>query len=372
MYIKKFTAEQYRNIESCDLAFSPGVNLLCGKNAQGKTNVIEGIYTFARGKSFRAGTETELVKFGENGYHLSVTFEDREREQTLSYRFAGGVRTRMRNGGKVRALSEYLGVFRAVLFCPEHLMLIKGGPSERREFLNIAVSQCHPLYLSQYREYGKVLENRNCLLRSASKGGYFDYDECLAWSEKMAQSAADIHMRRLSYLDGIQPYAETFLHDISGGRETLSIRYVSENPETTREGVYAWYRQALTSHIDRECQAGCSLYGVHRDDMECLLDGVSARMYASQGQQRSIVLALKLAEGEYARSVTGEYPVFLFDDVLSELDEGRRAYVLSRHGERQMVLTSCERSETYVDRIITVEGGRYVPSYRCREDGPSE
>ena len=358
MYITEFQALQYRNIAAATLSFRPGVNLLWGDNAQGKTNLLEGIYTFARGKSFRLATDAELCRFGERGYSLSLSCVTKARTVSLAYRFQGGVRERLLGGAPVSRLSEMIGHFRAVLFCPDHLQLVKGGPGERRLFLNIAISQIDRLYLHALSRYEKLLANRNSLLKAAQKGLYLDRDLIGAYSEGMAEAGEEIHRARLNYITQLNEEAGALLHALSGERERLCLTYQSDVPGGTRED----YLKRLTSSLDREVAAGCTLFGVQRDEMAIAINGRDARTYASQGQARSVVLALKLGEGEAARRIGGEYPVFLFDDVLSELDEGRRAFLLSGAGERQIIMTSCERRgfEGVAANEICVKNGSYA------------
>ena len=364
MILSSFTAENYRNIEQAALHFTPGVNLLFGQNAQGKTNVLEGIYTFARGKSFRAASDADQVRFGERGFRIGIGFHSDGREKSLSYRYYDGQRKREKNGAPV-TLHEMMGQFRAVLFFPEHLSLAKGGPAERRLFLNIAISQLDRVYIKALSDYGKNLENRNALLKMASKTGYLDQNELAAFSDRLALSAAAIYTRRISYIERLSFYARAHARVMSGGREELTLFYEGDLPTGT-EDVYGFYRDLFSSEIGREIAAGTTLFGPHRDDMEIKLGELSLRSFGSQGQQRTAVLALKMAEGDVSRERTGEFPVFLFDDVLSELDEKRRAYILSDMGEKQMIMTACERAGTdgFVSNVIYTEGGRYDPSHR--------
>lgn len=363
MVLSSFSARHFRNIEDCKLSFTSGVNLLVGENAQGKTNVLEGIYLFARGKSFRGGSEREMTQFGNDGFSLAIDFHDGRREQTLTYSYEAGNRRREKNGAPIR-LKEMLGVFRAVLFYPEHLQIVKGSPEKRRDFLNIAVSGTDPSYITLYANYVKILENRNALLKGASKGLPLDRDELIAWSESLAAAATEIYLRRRAYLTGFSTRAQEMLRDISSERETLFLRLEADVDGETPEGVLEDYRACFLNHFERECAAGCTLFGPHRDDIEIRLSDLDARVYASQGQQRSIVLALKLAEGEYVRDKTGDDPVFLFDDVLSELDASRRAYLLGTGKERQLILTSCEENiGQEVNHVIRVSGGNYVSAY---------
>ena len=368
MRIKRFRAENFRNIECCDISFCPGVNLLYGKNAQGKTNVVEGIYYFSRGKSFRGREDKELVKFGSEGFRISLDFSDECGDGSLEYAMLGKERLRKKNGYKINKVTEMIGSFKAVLFYPDNLSLVKDGPEERRGFLNVAASSCYPMYIKYYTDYKKALENRNCILKMMQRGLYIDRTELDSWSSSMAEYASYIHIFRKDYVERLTKYAGEVLNDISDGGEELSLSYESHIPDniTDRLDIKREYERILSESLDREIGAGITLYGPHRDDLEILINGKSARSYASQGQQRSIVLALKLSEGEVIKEMFGEYPVFLFDDVLSELDEKRRKYVLEGRGDRQIIITCCEPNEClgFTDNEIEVTGGRYVSSHR--------
>ena len=365
MIIKRLTAENFRNIESCDIEFGRGVNLLHGKNAQGKTNAVEAIYLFSRGRSFRAREDKDLVRFGTEGFRLRIEYEDKDGDGSLEYALFGRERRRRKNGYKVSKVTEMLGSFKAVLFYPDDLGLVKDGPEERRGFMNVAAAQCFPAYMKHYSDYKLALENRNAILKLAAKGIYFDEREFISWSESMAEYASYIYMARAEYVKRLEVHAKGVLADISSGEEELSLSYKSDIADgtklTDRLAVRDEYVRIFTENSEKERLAGVSLYGVHRDDLEIFINGKSARLFASQGQQRSIVLALKLAEGEVTREMCGEYPVFLFDDVLSELDETRRKYVLDGVGERQIIITSCEPDECYgyTECEINVEKGSF-------------
>ncbi len=368
MIIKKFRASDFRNIKSCDIEFSPGVNLLHGNNAQGKTNCIEGIYLFSRGRSFHAKEDAELIRFGQEGFRIFIEYETSDGTQTLEYALFGRDRLRKKNGYKIGKVSDMIGSFRSVLFYPDDLKLVKGGPEERRNFLNVAISQCYPSYIKYYSSYKKALENRNCLLKFAMKGMYIDEREISSWSESMAEYASYIYLMREEYIERLTHYAGLTMSDISDSTERLSLSYESDIASGIRDRalVIEEYRRVFSENLARETAAGVSLFGPHRDDIKITLNEKEARTFASQGQQRSVVLSLKLAEGEVIREICGEYPVFLFDDVLSELDEKRRKYVLTGTKDKQVIITSCEPDEFYgyVDLEIDVSGGEYVSSHR--------
>ncbi len=344
MVIKKLKAENFRNIKKCEIELSPGVNIFYGNNAQGKTNAIEAMYIFARGKSFRATEEKELIRFSEDGFRIYAEYEDKSGINSLEYSLFGKDRRRKKNGYKLESVKEMIGNIKAVLFYPDDLLLIKEGPEKRREFLNVAISQCYKSYINYYHNYKKALENRNCLLKFISKGMYVDENELISWSYYMAEYAAHIYVMRKEYVEKLKVYSEKIMREISEGNENLDIFYksdirsdISDINEAKEE-----YKKVLTSEIEREKAVGTSLFGIHRDDLLVNINGRAARLFSSQGQQRSIVLSLKLGEGEVNRDICGEYPIFLFDDVLSELDEKRKKYVLDGIGEKQIIITSCE------------------------------
>ena len=368
MKIKRLKAENFRNIDACDIEFSDGVNLLFGQNAQGKTNAVEGIYLFSRGRSHRTADDKEMIRFGAEGFYISIEYEGRDGDGRLEYSCFGRERQRKKNGYRLKGVTEMLGNFRSVLFYPDNLSLVKGGPEERRAFLNVAIAQCYPAYLSEYQRYKSALENRNGLLKTASKGGYIDDTELHAWSESMAKYAAYVYIKRRQYVEMLEPYVKKIGLELSSGKEDISLSLDSDitvRCESIAEAE-AEYRRIFTANLERERIVGTSLYGPHRDDLDIGICGIAARSFASQGQQRSIVLALKLAEGELINRLFGEYPVFLFDDVLSELDKGRRKYVIEGMKDRQVIITSCE-GEDIIDgaaNIIEVTGGSYVSSHR--------
>ncbi len=363
MIIKKFSAENFRNIEREDISFLPGVNLLYGNNAQGKTNAIELIYFFARGKSFRAKEDKELLKFDKDGFRISIDFNSKNGEERLEYSLFGREKVRKKNGYKINKIKDMIGSFKAVLFSPDDLSIVKESPEERRSFLNVAISQSYPSYIDLYYNYKKGLENRNHILKEASQGRFYDENELLSWSEYMAEYASYIYVMRNEYLKKAKFYANKVIKEISEGFEDINLFYKSDLEEdlSEREKVRKEYVRIFSEKTEKEKYAGITLYGPHRDDIDITINGISARNFASQGQQRSIVLALKIAEGEIIKELSGEYPVFLFDDVLSELDERRKNYILKGKGEKQIIISSCEKDENmfFADRIIKVSNGKY-------------
>ena len=368
MICNRVEIKNFRNSEHAVVDFSEGVNVLLGSNAQGKTNLLEAIYLACTSKSFRATSDSQLIRFGSDFAFVSVDFTD-TRKQNISFSYQAGRRRQIEiNKNKVTKIADMIGRFKCVLFCPEHLSLIKGAPSVRRDFLDFAICQLRPMYTVSLQKYERILKERNSLLKNALDDRK-TYDSTIEfWNEQLCHEAAIISRMRESYIKQAEAYmVECFLEmSKRTGREneipTLKYRGSSaqesyEDLGVTREN----YMRLLHERPEREIFAGTSLYGVHRDDVEICLGDKPARDFASQGQQRSLALCLKLAEGEIVKKESGEYPVFLLDDVLSELDDGRRKYLIDEIKNKQVIMTSCENnSELYKNaHVITVKDGTY-------------
>lgn len=375
MICKKIQIQNFRNIEGCDVTMSPEVNLLYGDNAQGKTNLLEAIYFTALGKSFRPAKEAELIRFGEESARLVNVFADTLREQTLSFRLFGGRTRRIveHNGIKIGRMSEMVGAFRVVLFCPEHLSLIQGGPELRRAYMNVALSQLRPVYLKALQKYNHILKERNALLKRAPEDmATFRATEPI-WSAQLAHEAAVITVHRARYIRQINDQVKASFADMmkkyEGCDELPELIYVptlGSEWEDMEDAVRIEerYIELLSTRHDREIGAGGTLWGIHRDDIKITLNGRPARLYASQGQQRSVALAMKLAEGWVsAYESGGDMPVFLFDDVLSELDAHRRDYLVREMKGRQVIMTACDPSAANFGQdgvnLIRVKGGSF-------------
>lgn len=368
MILTSFKAKNFRNIERCDIAFQDGVQLLIGDNAQGKTNAVEGIYLFARGRSFRTASDRDMVRFSEDGFSVEVTYTDKQGPHTMTYTYYKGQRKRTVNGYEVKRVTDMIGHLRAVLFTPDHLRLVKDSPEERRSFLNVALSQCYPAYVKVYADLKRAQDERNCLLKQAQKGLYFDKEQIDAWSYSLAEYSARIYLHRKEYLKKLKVYGEPILSRMTDGKEELTIVYKSDIEIDTDDvtAIREQYVRVYSEELAREIGAGVTLFGPTRDDIELYINEQSVRHFASQGQQRSVVLALKLAEGEVCRDLCGEDPVYIFDDVLSELDSSRRAYLFKEMKQKQLILTGCESVADIPDGVhrIKVEKGTYVSAYR--------
>lgn len=369
MTADRIVLRDFRNIESADIALSPGVNVFLGNNAQGKTNLLESLYLFAAGRSHRTNHEREMVRFGKPYFELSLAASTYDpihssRTRTLDLKvFAEGSKKReCRKNGVAVPLTELIGVFRAVLFCPEHLSIVKSGPSERRSFLDIALCQLKPVYLKSLSRHNRILKQRNALLKQLADGGG-DRELLEVASEQLAREAAYIFATRRDYIRALDIEMKRFFSDlceVTGESEQPSLVYHSSLGDDclhSESGAYNCYLERLTANTAREEAAGATLYGSHKDDIIIRLDGRDARLYASQGQQRSLALSMKLGEGQISRSETGDEPVYLFDDVLSELDPRRQLFLLSKL-RSQVIMTACTPPPRTDAKIVNVFQGK--------------
>ncbi len=345
MVIKQLELKNFRNVSQAEISFSDGVNLVFGDNAQGKTSLLEAIYLLSAGKSFRTRHIREILHHDQKEAFAEVRFQtalssDCRMRAVLSK--ADG-KAFYKNGVRANKLSEIIGSLSVVLFVPEHLSMVKDGPALRRSFLDAAISQLYPMYPSYLNEYKKLYEIRISLIRQA-KEDPAKKELFSLYHAPYAKMSAKIARFRRAYIEELIPHANEQYRLISDAREMLSLSYESDVPDTlqTEEEIAAFTEERLVRELEKDLRAGFPVHGVHRDDLCMKLDSHDARVFASQGQQRSIVLALKLAEGEIAAEHLGETPVFLFDDVLSELDRKRRDFVLSKLEGKQTILTFCD------------------------------
>ncbi len=365
MKCKEIEFTFFRNIESEKISFSDGINVIYGENAQGKTNILEGIYIFARGKSFRAFKDRELINFNSNVAYARMIYEKKDSESELGVEIPkSSTKKFYRNKSKVDKTSDIIGEFRAVLFCPSHLGIIKDSASVRRKFLDIAISQLRPIYVKMLSKYNSVLENRNAILKMSDEERK-NYEGILeVYSEELATLSADIAGMRIDYVKKLDFWVKRHFKEMTDGKEEPRLTYETNAKEedfNSREELKEKYLALLRDNLDREIKYGATLFGIHKDDIKIELNNKDSRFYSSQGQQRSLALSMKLSEGEISKEATGEYPVFLLDDVLSELDEKRRKYILSSIKKRQVIITACENTAfSQVENVnfIYISNGR--------------
>lgn len=353
MLCKRIELCNFRNAKNETVEFDDGINVLHGENAQGKTNLLEAIYYISLGKSFRTTQDVQIIRFEQDYASISLDYERNGREQNITMRFSDNARQRKNvthNGVKITKLSELVGSFRAVIFSPDHLQMIKDGPALRRAYLDVAISQIRPMYLHSLQKYNKILKNRNALIKNAAEDGATFDSTIDFWSEQLAHEAAIISKARAEYVARSgEIIADFYKRMCKSGEidETPEFIYAGSAKQEMDdyfdlEKTEKSFLRLLNGFHEREIAAGSTLYGIHKDDIIINLNGKNTRLYSSQGQQRSLALAMKLAEGEICKMDCGEYPVFLFDDVFSELDAGRRRNLLRELTDRQVIITSCE------------------------------
>ena len=347
MIVTRLTAQRFRNLKPVDITPSAGVNVFFGDNAQGKTNLLEALWLFTGGKSFRGAKDSELIAFEEESAALAMEFEAGGRTQRAEITVSPRRRATL-NGVELGSATKLAGRFCGIVFSPAHLSLIKEGPDNRRRFVDAAFCQLRPSYTAALAAYNRTLEQRNSLLHDMRRGNTAGGEELLqVFDDRLAASGTRLCRVRGNYLSHISPIAAEIYGGLSRQKENMTISYRPSgdvpwdgSPEEVKEALIS----ALSAARAADLAAGFSTVGPHRDDFEVAINGLSARTYGSQGQQRSAVLALKLAEAQALRQVTEEPPVAFLDDVMSELDEWRQDYLLNHLTDVQVFITCCEPS----------------------------
>jgi DNA replication and repair protein RecF len=314
--IHALEARQFRNLEQVLLEPHPRFNVLSGDNGQGKTNILEAIYLLGTLRSFRAGKTEEMVRFGAEQALVRARVEKLATQRMLEVTLSPGHKNARVDGKSARA-TDYFGGFNVVLFAPEDLRLPKGPPSGRRRFIDRAVWNAHPAYLGEVQTYEKVLRSRNAVLRDGGPESMLE-----VYDEQLAKAAVAIVARRRTLVDELSPGVRAAFERVTQTGLALGIAYETDLDITNIEDSM---RTRLVADRRRDLARGSTSSGPHVDDLELVLDGKSAKLYASQGQLRAIVLALKIAEIEFLREKLGDSPVLLLDDVSSELDPKRNA-----------------------------------------------
>ncbi|MBR5783011.1 MAG: DNA replication/repair protein RecF [Clostridia bacterium] len=359
MKLKQIRLTSYRNIRNMELNFVPGVQVITGENAQGKTNILEAVFLTSTMRAFRTGKENMLIRYGEQSAVIETVFEKSGREQTLRIElFDKESKKVWLDGRRLQKTRDAIGLFQSVLFTPDHLMMIKGAPGERREFLDMTLCAQSPSYTEDLLQYSKALKNRNRLLK-------FEDEALLAtlpvWDELLAKYGSRIAFARQQYIEQLTEVAAKEYAAISSDREKMKIVYVSPltKENLTKEQYYTAILQALEKNKESDLENQSTGVGVHKDDFLTLLAGKSAKFYASQGQIRSCVLAIKMAEAALLEKNSGHKPVILLDDILSELDPGRQEYILNNTPENQCIVTACEpdKLKEICADCIWIEGG---------------
>lgn len=353
MYLSTLTLHNFRNYPDLSASFSPGLNVVYGENAQGKTNLLEAIYFLATGRSHRAGRDQELVRHGADRLRARAWVVRQTGELDLEIEYGQDTRKALKiNGMPERRIANLVGKLAAVFFSPDDLQLVKGPPAGRRRFLDIELSQVSSTYLHHLVVYNRVLTQRNALLKQIAEGrsqaAILD-----AFDDKLLDSGTQLIARRARAVERLAEIAARYHAQVTGGSEQLTLTYSAPSisgPIPAEPEVRTRLADQLSRHRSEEIRRGQTLVGPHRDDLLLAINGQEARLYASQGQQRTAVLALKLAELEFMREQIGESPVLLLDDVASELDPNRRHFLLHAVDEGVQTFVSCTDLEDLMVR----------------------
>ena len=355
MYIENLALNHFRNYETAEIGFSKGINILYGDNAQGKTNVLEAIYMLATTKSHRGNHDKEIISFGEDEGHIRGQIVRND----ISHRIDMHLRKQKSKGIAVdmvplRKSADLFGIMHIILFSPEDLSIIKNGPSDRRRFMDMELCQLSRIYYSDLSGYNKVLYQRNNLLKQISYNSK-QLDTLPVWDMQLTEYGKKVIKEREKFISLLNEIIPDIHGKLTEGKENLKVRYVkSANPDT--------YETELDEKRDSDIRYQTTQIGPHRDDMEFVIDDMDVKKYGSQGQQRTVALSLKLAEIELVRRTIDEEPVLLLDDVMSELDAGRRDALLASIKDTQTIIT-CTGYDDFikerlsVDRIYRVRSG---------------
>lgn len=358
MYLEDLSLKDFRNFSELKVDFDPNVNIFVGSNAQGKTNLLEAIYFLALTRSHRTSSDRELINFNAKNATLEGLVHKSQVEVALKLRLTSKGKMAWVNRLQQKKLSRYVGQMNAILFSPEDLALVKGGPALRRRFMNLEFSQVNPEYLYFSSQYQQVLQQKNNYLKQLASGKANDQVFLEVLSDQLAAIASEIIVRRYRYIDFLNNYAQDAHRQISNEQEELAVQYhpsvsslnQADDVKTVHQKVLASFQKNKTAEI----RLGSTLSGPHRDDMIFTINGKNARDFASQGQQRTIALSLKLAEIQLVHQLTNEYPILLLDDVMSELDHKRQSNLLNYiHGKTQTFITTTDLAGISWEKIKT-------------------
>lgn len=344
MKLNHLFLKDFRNIHNIEISPCERVNIIYGNNAQGKTNLIEAIWLFTGAKSFRNCKEHDFLRFGTNQCILQATFEDEVREQTAKIIMNDKNKVSL-NEIELSNRTKLSGNFYSVIFSPIHLSLVKEGPALRRKFLDGAIGQLKPSYLKLLSNYNRIIDQRNALLKDAYHHSHL-LDMLDIWDQHFIDVTCKLIKIRKNYMERLAQVALNIYSGITKNKEQLEISYTcSTCDDFETENLQETVKKHLKAMRSEDLKTGITNIGIHRDDIELKIGGISARSFASQGQQRSAVLAMKLAECEIIQNYANTSPIVLLDDVMSELDESRRDYILNHLENKQVFITCCD--DTY-------------------------
>ncbi len=350
MIIKNFSLYNFRNYNEQKIDFQQGINLLIGSNGQGKTNILEGINYLLTGKSYRVKQENELILWGKDKFYLQASCLVNDRLIKLESYYETGKKVMKINQLACKRLSDYVGTVNAVFFSPDDLNIIKKSPNERRRFLDILIAQVKPAHVSLLNSYLKIIKQKNILLRHEKRIDLLK-GQIQAWNEQLVEIGSKIIINRGVFTEKLNNYCRTIFKSIFSVDDDIDLVYSSLGKKDINEAL-SIFPEILEIKMMLEIEKKTVIIGPHRDDLLIDLNGKAAKLFASQGQQRSMVLCLKLAEMEIILKEKGDYPILLLDDVLSELDEFRREYLIEYidSANKQTIITMTGADQKIVNR----------------------
>lgn len=368
MHISNLKLTNFRNIPNMKIEFDKNINIIYGNNAQGKTNILEAIYMFSYGKSFRTNRDADILKFGEDFFFIELEFEKNNRKQKIiiSYDNNKNKKYIKINGANQKKLSSLIGKLNIVLFKPDDISIIKEGPSVRRRFIDMLISSIRPLYLEYLNRYNKLIEERNILLKKI----YFSNNKNVKMTEEQKKLIEvyenqildcnyKIYDYRKEYIDLLNKYILEIHKKISetnNVKEKIELKYKSKVKSKDE------FKRLFENNIENDVKKGYTEYGIHRDDIIITINSLDASKYGSQGQQKSSVLSLKLAELSVIKEVTGALPILLLDDFVSELDNTRVNNIISNFENIQIIITTTDliKVEDVSEKVYKIEAGKII------------
>lgn len=348
MVVKTIKLKNFRNFDELNIELNESLNIFIGDNGQGKTNLLESIYLCSIGKTFKLNTENDLIKFGQNNFEIEIIINKGNREnKTISISYTKNQKRIVKiNGVKLDKNSELIGYMNNVIFTPDDLRIVKGSPIERRRFVNIDISQIKPKYKYLLKDYKKVIAGRNNILKDLNNN--LNREILSIWSDYLINIGSEIIFYRNEYVKNLSNYASLIYSNISDNKEKFDLSYkcdIGNVDNLSKEEIKKIFREKIDKNIENEIFRRNSLYGPHKDDLLIRINNKDFKYFGSQGQQRSAVLAIKLAEIEIIKNEIGEYPVLLLDDVLSELDNKRKGFLIDYIKEIQTIITSTDDTD---------------------------
>ena len=348
MIVKSIKLKNFRNFEELNIELNDVLNIFIGDNGQGKTNLLESIYLCSIWKTFKLNTENYLIKFGQNNFEIEIIVNKGNNEnKTINIAYTKNQKRIVKiNGVKLDKSSELIGYMNNVIFTPDDLKIVKGSPIERRKFVNIDISQIKPKYKYLLKDYKKIVLGRNNILKNLNNNS--NREVLSIWDDYLINIGSEIIFYRNEYINKLKYQASMIYSDISDNKESFNLSYkcdIGNVENLSKDDIRKLFREKIEKNIENEIFRKNSLYGPHKDDVIIKINNKDFKYFGSQGQQRSAVLAIKLGEIEIIKNEIGEYPVLLLDDVLSELDNKRKGFLIDYIKDIQTIITSTDDTD---------------------------